>query len=590
MIFLIIFSFLFYDTKCQVNDSINTETEIGNIELEGVYKIVSVYNRYTLSIKENDLLFSEEKDGGNFQRFSITYTYSDPYSFIISKKENKRLGIDEENRLHMYKLKDNENIEKTYWKLINYNNDPNIFLIQNAYNKKFLEIKKENNNLRCKNEVVYDPKKKLDQVKNENKFYLLKLYQELKVRPIDIEMLKKEPIDVVIKYIDYTDKSLEIPNDKRKENDFEGLKYSIRSILKYVSWIRKIYIVMPNTKVRFFKPIEEIKDKIVYIQDKDIIGFNTLNSGPLQFNLFKLEKFGVSKNFIYMDDNNFFGGDLNKQDLFYYDDETKKVVPYITNNDFQGKNKEDIINKYNELFNKKDKLNPNDNNAWSLSLFTSEKLLIDNYNISLINVEFIHSAIPLNIDDLKEINDFIISKYKYANETLNSHEKNILTPQPQHLFSLYALNIKKRKVNSISLNYLSFFLIQKPYLYNKLIGLKIEEKLIPQNSKIKDVLESRYPDKSKFEIDYEEKKEVEKKEIEKKEEEETSYINRTELNRIENKLKNKLNYYIIAHLGLIIGILVVIFVIIYYFFDIFKKDKLSRHGYGKIENAAIINN
>ena len=585
MIFLIIFSFLFYDTKCQVNDSINTETEIGNIELEGVYKIVSVYNRYTLSIKENDLFFSEEKDGGNFQRFSITYTYSDPYSFIISKKENKRLGIDEENRLHMYKLKDNENIEKTYWKLINYNNDPNIFLIQNAYNKKFLEIKKENNNLRCKNEVVYDPKKKLDQVKNENKFYLLKLYQELKVRPIDIEMLKKEPIDVVIKYIDYTDKSLEIPNDKRKENDFEGLKYSIRSILKYVSWIRKIYIVMPNTKVRFFKPIEEIKDKIVYIQDKDIIGFNTLNSGPLQFNLFKLEKFGVSKNFIYMDDNNFFGGDLNKQDLFYYDDETKKVVPYITNNDFQGKNKEDIINKYNELFNKKDKLNPNDNNAWSLSLFTSEKLLIDNYNISLINVEFIHSAIPLNIDDLKEINDFIISKYKYANETLNSHEKNILTPQPQHLFSLYALNIKKRKVNSISLNYLSFFLIQKPYLYNKLIGLKIEEKLIPQNSKIKDVLESRYPDKSKFEIGYEEKKEVGKKE-----EEETTYINRTELNRIENKLKNKLNYYIIAHLGLIIGILVVIFVIIYYFFDIFKKDKLSRHGYGKIENAAIINN
>ena len=582
MIILIIFSFLFYDTQCQVKESINTTTENINTELEGVYKIVSIYNKYTLSVNENELFFSDEKDGGEFQRFSITYTYSDSYYFIISKKENKRIGIDEDNKMHMYKLEDDKNIEKTYWKLINYNNDPNIFLIQNVYNDKFLEIKKENNKLRCKNKVLYNPKNKLDQVKNENKFYLLKLYQELKVRPIDIEMLKKEPIDIVMKYTDYTDKSLDIPNDRRKEKDLEELKYSIRSILKYVPWIRKIYMVMPNTKVRFFKPIEEIKDKIVYIQDKDITGFNTLNPDPFQFNLFKLEKYGVSKNFIYMDDNCFFGGDLNKQDLFYYDDEAKKVVPYIINNNFKSKNKEQIINKYNELFNKTNKSMSN-NDAWSLSLLTSEKLLIDNYNISLINLEFLHSAIPLNIDDLKEIYDFIISKYKNVNETLNSNEKNILTPQPQHLFSLYALNIKKRKVNSIFLNYLSISEIKNRYLYTKLIGIKIEEKLMLQNSNIKDVLESRYPDKSKFEIDYEEKKEVGKKE-----EEETSYINRTELNRIENRLKNKLNFYIIAHLGLIIGILVVIFIIIYYFFDIYKKNNLSKNGYGKIKPVAII--
>ena len=194
----------------------------------------------------------------------------------------------------------------------------------------------------------------------------------------------------------------------------------------------------------------------------------------------------------------------------------------------------------------------------------------------------------MNIDDLKEIYDFITSKYKNANETLNSHEKNILSPQPQHLFSLYALNIKKRKVNSIFSNYLSKSQIKNPFLYTKLIGIKIEEKSMIQDSNIKDVLESRYPDKSKFEIGYEEKKEVEKKEVGKKEEEETTYINRTELNRIENRLRNKLNYYIIAHLGLIIGILVVIFVIIFYFFDIFNKNKLSKRGYGRIRTAAII--
>jgi len=582
MIFLILFSFLFYDTHCQANNSINNSNEIVNLELEGVYRIDSIYNNYTLSIKENDLFFYGEKEGEDFQRFSIIYTYSGSYFFITSKKGNKRIGIDEENKLHMYKIEDDSNIEKTYWKLINYNNEPNIFLIQNVYNNKFLEIKTINNKLRCKNKVLYDPKNKLDQVKNENKFYLLKLYQELKTRPIDIEMLKNEPIDIVVKYIDYTDKLLDIPNDKRKEKDFEELKYSIRSILKYVPWIRKIYIVMPNTKVRFFKPIEEIKDKIVYIQDKDITGFNTLNSNPVQFNLFKLEKYGLSKNFIYMDDKCFFGGNLNKQDLFYYDDETKKVVPYITNNNFQNKNKENIINKYNELFNKKDNLTSNDD-AWSLSLLASEKLLIDNYNISLINIEFRHSAIPLNIDDVKEMYDFIISKYKYAKEILNSDEKNFLSVQPQHLFSLYSLNIKKRKVNSIYSNYLSLSKIEKQYLYTKLIGIKIEEKSLIQDTNIEDALISRYPDKSRFEIDYEEKKEVGKKE-----EEETTYINRTELNRIENIFKNKLNYYIIANFGLIIGIVVVIFVIIYYFFDIIKKNRLSKNGYNKIKNVSII--
>lgn len=561
----------------------NSSTEIVNTELEGIYRIDSIYNRYTLSIKENDLAFFGEKDGGDFQRFAISYTYSDSNYFIISKKENKRIGIDEENKIHMYKLDDDKNIEKTYWKLINYNNESNIFLIQNAYNNKFLEIKTINNKLRCKNKVVYDPKNKLDQVKNENKFYLLKLYQEIKVRPIDIEMIKKEPIDIVMKYIDYTDKSLDIPNEKRKQKDLEELKFSIRSIQKYVPWIRKIFIVMPNTKVRFYKPIEEIKDKIVYIQNKDIIGFKTLNPDSIQFNLFKLEKFGLSKNFIYMDDNCFFGGDLNKQNLFYYDDEAKKVVPCITNNNFQEKNKESIINNYNELFSKRNELTIKDNKAWSLSLLSSEKLLIDIYNINLINIEFIHSAMPLNIDDLKEIYDLILTKYKYANESLNSLDKNILTPQPQHLLSLYALNIKKRKVNSIQVNYLSKFQIKNPFLYTKLIGLNNEDKSIDNIDSAKKVLESRYPDKCKFEIDYEEIKKVGKKE-----EEETTYINRTELNRIENLFKTTLNFYIFAHFGLIIGIIVAILFILYYFFDFFKKYKISKNGYGKLKAVNII--
>ena len=70
--------------------------------------------------------------------FFITSTLSNSY-FIKSRNENSRIGIDEENRLHFYKLDDYTNIEKTYWNIIIYKNtnNSNIFLIQNVYIKNF---------------------------------------------------------------------------------------------------------------------------------------------------------------------------------------------------------------------------------------------------------------------------------------------------------------------------------------------------------------------------------------------------------------------------------------------------------------------
>ena len=60
----------------------------------------------------------------------------------------------------------------------------------------------------------------------------------------------------------------------------------------------------------------------MFIKEKDLIGFDTINSAPLQFRLFELKKYGISENLIYMDDNYFIGGNLKKTDFFYYDDET----------------------------------------------------------------------------------------------------------------------------------------------------------------------------------------------------------------------------------------------------------------------------
>ena len=123
-------------------------------------------------------------------------------------------------------------------------------------------------------------------------------------------MIEKEPIDVLIKYIDLRD-----PNLKRngihqinKDYDNDELKYSVRSILKYI----KIFILMPNEKVRYFKEYDLIKEKIVYVKDKDILGYDSSNSLAFQFRYWKMENFGISNNFIIMDDDYFIGNYLKK--------------------------------------------------------------------------------------------------------------------------------------------------------------------------------------------------------------------------------------------------------------------------------------
>ena len=298
--------------------------------MEGIFRIDSLYNNYTLAIREDIIVLTEEKDGDN-QMFFITSTFLNSY-FIISRDKNKRIGIDDDNKLYLYKIEDKNNIERTYWNIIKYENNSNIFLIQNVFNQQYLEASMENNK-GIQYDIQYDILNKENNTKNLFKFSLFKLYEEVQIRLIDIEMVNKDPIDVFIKYTDFADKTINRKGIKEtlKENDLDELKYCIRSILKYIPWIRKIFIVIPNDKVRFLKPIEEIKDKFVFIKEKDLIGFETINPASLEFRLFELKKYGISDNFIYMNDNYFIGQNLKKTDFFYYDDETQKVVPAIVN-------------------------------------------------------------------------------------------------------------------------------------------------------------------------------------------------------------------------------------------------------------------
>lgn len=206
---------------------------------------------------------------------------------------------------------------------------------------------------------------------------------------------------------------------------------------------------MPNERVRFFKSVDEIKDKFVYIKDKDMLGFDSENSNVFQYNLYNLSKFGLSENFILIDDDCFFGKPIKKSQFFYYDEELKKVLPSIVNDDFSELIRKKVARDYNIFFRKKYFINCHSHNGWLMSQINAFKLLADNFDQPLVIPTFTHNAIPLSLSDMKEIFNFIKNKYPYADKTLYSKNRSPYDLQSQSLFSAYLLNVKKRKVSSI---------------------------------------------------------------------------------------------------------------------------------------------
>ena len=297
-----------------------------NYKLKGTFTINSAIIKNTyLSIIDEKVVFSKSR-----QKFDIIEFKNNSY-YIISKFYKCFLGINKNNtnKISLYN-KYNKTIQNLItWKIESHNSTLTktnvIYTIKSKFNKKNLFVK--NNSTLLANL----PKKNISE---RFQFRILKLYQELEnIKKLNNEIVEKEPIDLFIKYIDLNDKNLKRKGIKQiyKDYDAEELRYSLRSVLQYIPWIRKIFIVMPNEKVRFLKPYDEIKDKFVYVNDKEFLGYDSANIFAFSFNLHKMEKFGMSKNFIYMEDDYFIGRPLKKTDFFYYDEKEKKVFPALTN-------------------------------------------------------------------------------------------------------------------------------------------------------------------------------------------------------------------------------------------------------------------
>ena len=244
---------------------------------------------YIYNLLKKDYLGIDNNDNALFCNINLCFCLykiesNSNYYFIESKNKRKFLGVDKQDNILMYSQEYNfYDIEKIIWEIIRIKS--NFVFIKNIYNNKYLEA--NNDKLEYSHLESFTTENKVYNEKANKKFIfkLVKLYEE--VEETYIKYVNKENIDILIKYIDLSDKKLNRAGIIQIYKDFdnEELRYSLRSILNNLPWVRKIFILMPNDKVRFLKSYEEIKEKIVYINDKDFLGFESANIFAFTFSL-----------------------------------------------------------------------------------------------------------------------------------------------------------------------------------------------------------------------------------------------------------------------------------------------------------------
>ena len=458
-------------------------------QLNGVFHLI--FNNFYLQYFKRKLTISNfPKHPNSFFRIIISNSNSNDYYYNIEEIYTKYKLIYLENKELLFTLKKYN--ESNLWRFIKTNN--NKYIIQNKNNCSII-IKKSN--IICDNINLNEA----------SEIRLFKIYEEAILdNQRDNELLEKEPIDIIIKYIDLKDPNLHRGgiHQIEKDVDNEELRYSIRSILKNIPWIRKIFIIMPNEKVRYFKDYKLIKNKIIYVKDKDLIGFDSSNSLAFQFRYWKMKEFGISDNFIVMDDDYFIGKRINKSNFFYV--ENGRVVPSIITCHFIQIERKNVKMNYDYYKYKAQNCKEEQND----DIFNYSKYLTYLFILNIFNIpinypiyipKFTHNAIPCNYKEIKEIYDFIY-KSEYKSTTLDSLYRHIETVQFQTLLLSYIFIKYKRRVrdikykfirinNSLSEDYnFQLFCINKgPGNYSNLTYLKT-----------KIAMEYLFPDQTPYEI------------------------------------------------------------------------------------------
>ena len=242
----------------------------GNVNLE--YNPEIKFMETNDNFKQNFELIQEKNKNNN----------SDIFYFIKEKKRNTLLSA-EKNGDKLIIYSDELDINYALWNITPKINEFNklIYYVQNKKTGCYWELTFSDNNYKLKLRNKSDSSLLI----KENEFLFIELYKNVNMK--NSELLEKEPIDVLIKYIDLKDENLNRTGIKSIQKDYENgeIKYCVRSILQNIPWIRKIYILMPNEDVKYFLPKEQISDKIIYVKDKDLLGFDSENNNVFLYNL-----------------------------------------------------------------------------------------------------------------------------------------------------------------------------------------------------------------------------------------------------------------------------------------------------------------
>ena len=457
--------------------------------IDGIFQIKYKDLYLNIQHKTNNLLFSKKKPLQIYSSFRIKNVLDrDNNSFFLieSLKHNGKLYS--KNNLVIINFKYEKSDDNFLWLFIKKNETYALIRNKNGcYLKLF-----NSNKIICN-----------DSVEEASQIFLIKIYEEVNHSKEDLKLIEKEPIDILIKYIDLTDKNLNRKGIHQisKDLDNEELRYSIRSILKNLPWIRKIFILMPNEKVSYLKEIEEIKEKIVYVKDKDLIGFDSSSSLVFQFRYWKMKDFNLSDNFISMDDDCYIGKPLKKSDFFYVKD--KKVVPLIITSKFLTFYKEEVDRKiyyYKKNIKKSKKEQTFIEFQYSKQLTYS--FIMDVLSKKKIIVpKFTHNAIPTNVYEIKEIYD-LISESKFKNTTLYSNYRHIDSLQFQTFILGYTFIKHKKKIKNISHKLIGFgnALFSK-YNYDLFcVNTNSHKNTILSKQIFKIVMENLFPEASPYEI------------------------------------------------------------------------------------------
>ena len=424
------------------------------IKIEGVYKIKNYKEFLCFDIQEELFLMNIKKSENNlfkikhietnFNKKNNNSLLEDNYYYIEEINSKKKLGLNAKtSNILLYEEEKIDNKDKLIWKFISLNKN-NIYYIQNKYNSLYLGT--NNPILKTNHQIKINCSFK--KLSNNNKFYLSRMFEEISLNNSS-DFLKIEKIDLVINYHHTKNENLE----KNKNEERDELKYVIRSIIKNIPWINKIYILLNNDNISFMKDKEEIKEKIIYIKIKDLLGYETNSNSVIYFNLFKLKNFNINDNFLLMNDNNFIGKPLNKNFLFY--EERKKILPAIISNKYEEINYDEINNEYKSLVSRKHIIKIESSDEEKFSKILSLKLLFDSFHEKkltyliylklLLSKKYIYKLsfwinkklniliipknnqqiIPLNIKEINEVYDLIKNNYKFYNDVLFSKEKNI---------------------------------------------------------------------------------------------------------------------------------------------------------------------